>query len=260
MYNDFLFEKTDNGVGVLTINKPRSMNVLSSDTLLEFVKIMTEDIPGENLRALIITGAGNKAFVAGADIRQMREMDKEKFEQYTVAGRRVFDYLQHAPFAVIAAINGYALGGGLELALACDIRMAASGSRMGFPETKLGLYPCWGGTQRGARLIGPGRTKKLIFTGEMVTATEAFSIGLVEQVVDQEKLMEEAGAIASQIAANSPLAVSSAKNVINAGLDMDLSSGLDYEFERGLECFDSYDRVEGMSAFTEKRTAKFRGE
>ena len=236
------------------------MNVLSSDTLLEFVKIMTEDIPGENLRALIITGAGNKAFVAGADIRQMREMDKEKFEQYTVAGRRVFDYLQHAPFAVIAAINGYALGGGLELALACDIRMAASGSRMGFPETKLGLYPCWGGTQRGARLIGPGRTKKLIFTGEMVTATEAFSIGLVEQVVDQEKLMEEAGAIASQIAANSPLAVSSAKNVINAGLDMDLSSGLDYEFERGLECFDSYDRVEGMSAFTEKRTAKFRGE
>ncbi len=261
MYDDFLFEKTDNRVGILTINKSRSMNILSSDTLLEFVEIMTKHIPSENIRALIITGAGKKAFVAGADIREMRKMDREKFRQYTIAGRKIFDYLQQAPFAVIAAVNGYALGGGLELALACDIRIVASEARMGFPETKLGLYPCWGGTQRGARLIGPGRIKKLIFTGEMITATEAFSIGLVDQVVDnQDKLMDEVTMVASQIAANSPLAVSYAKDVINVGLDMELSAGLDYEFEKGVECFDSYDRAEGMSAFTEKRPAEFRGE
>ena len=260
MYEDLLFEKADNGVGVLTINKQRSMNVLSPDTIRQFHEFVTEQLPAENMKVVVVTGAGKKAFVAGADVKQMSQMTTDGFKDYCVLGRGAFDYLERAPFAVIAAINGYALGGGLELALSCDIRVASENARVGFPETKLGLFPCWGGTQRSTKLIGPGKTKKLIFTGEMVTAAEALALGLVDKVVEQEELMDEALKIASQIASNSPLAVGYAKKAINQGSEMGLSDALAYEMETGLECFDSYDRVEGMSAFVEKRTAEFKGE
>ena len=260
MYEDLLFEKDDNGVGVLTINRERSMNVLNPDTIVQLHKFATEQLPEENIKVLVVTGAGKKAFVAGADVRQMSQMTTDEFKDYCALGRGAFDYLEQASFAVIAAINGYALGGGLELALACDIRVASENARVGFPETKLGLFPCWGGTQRSTKLIGPGRTKKLIFTGEMVAAAEAFALGLVDKVVEQEELMDEVMKIAQQIAGNSPLAVSYAKKAINQGSETGLSEGLAYEMETGFECFDSYDRVEGMSAFVEKRTAEFKGE
>ncbi len=260
MYENLLFEKTDNGVGTLTINKQRSMNVLNSETIEQLNKFVTEQLPTENMKVLIVTGAGKKAFVAGADVKQMSSMSTEEFEQYCILGREAFDYLERAPFIVIAAINGYALGGGLEFALACDIRIISENARVGFPETKLGLFPCWGGTQRSTNLVGPGKTKKLIFTGEMITAAEAFSLGIVDKVVEQEQLMDEALEIAEQIAHNSPLAVDYAKRVINRGSEVGLSEALEYEMKMGLECFDSYDRVEGMSAFVEKRTAEFKGE
>lgn len=260
MYEDLLFERADNGVGVLTVNKQRSMNVLSMDTIQQLNKFVTGELPAENVKALVVTGAGSKAFVAGADVKQMSQMTTDEFKNYCVLGRGAFDYLEQAPFAVIAAINGYALGGGLELALSCDIRVASENARVGFPETKLGLFPCWGGTQRSTKLIGPGRTKKLIFTGEMITAPEALALGLVDEVVEQAELMDEALKIAGQIARNSPLAVGYAKKAINRGSEVGLSDALAYEMETGFECFDSYDRVEGMSAFVEKRTAEFKGE
>ncbi|MCY4262187.1 MAG: enoyl-CoA hydratase-related protein [Candidatus Dadabacteria bacterium] len=260
MYEDLLFESRDSGVGLLTINKKRDMNVLNVDTLSHLKEFVTEKLPAENLKVLIVIGAGTKAFVAGADVRQMSRMTTDEFRDYCALGRVAFDYLEQASFAVIAAINGYALGGGLELALSCDIRIASEKARVGFPETKLGLFPCWGGTQRSTRLIGPGKTKKLVFTGEMVTASEALSLGLVDKVVEQGELMDEVMKIAEQIAHNSPLAVNYAKKAINRGSETGLSEGLAYEMDAGFQCFDSYDRVEGMSAFVEKRTAEFKGE
>ncbi len=260
MYKDLLFEITDDGVGVLTINKERSMNVLNGETIRQLKDFVTEKLPAGNLKVLVVTGAGGKAFVAGADVGQMSQMTTEEFKDYCALGRGAFDCLEQASFPVIAAINGYALGGGLEFALACDIRVASENARVGFPETKLGLFPCWGGTQRSTKLIGPGKTKKLIFTGEMVTAAEALALGLVDKLVEREELMDEVMKIARQIARNSPLAVSYAKKAINRGSETGLSEGLAYEMETGFECFDSYDRVEGMSAFVEKRTAEFKGE
>ncbi len=259
MYKDLLFKKEENGVGLLTINKERSLNVLSHETVLELEKFVDKQMPDENLKGLIITGAGKKAFVAGADIGQMCEMTRGEFENYSKAAHGIFNGLQQAPFPVIAAINGYALGGGCELAVACDIRIASDNVKIGFPETGLGLFPCWGGSQRGTRLMGLGKVKELIFTGKMILADEALEIGLVDKVVKQEELIEESRKMSNQIATNSPLAVSLAKKVINRGSDMDISQGLEYELENGLECFDSQDRVEGMSAFLEKRKADFRG-
>lgn len=259
MYKDLLFENRENDVGILTINKPRSLNVLSQETILELEKFVDVQMPDENLKALIITGSGKKAFVAGADIEQMREMTKDEFIIYCKATHGIFNSLQQAQFPVIAAINGYALGGGCEFAIACDIRIASDNAKIGFPETKLGLFPCWGGTQRITRITGIGKAKELIFTGKMITAEEALKIGLVDNVVKQEKLLDEVLEMSGQIASNSPLAVNFAKKVINKGSDMDISQGLDYELENGLECFDSKDRVEGMSAFLEKRKANFQG-
>ena len=259
MYKDILFENEHNGIGVLTINKERSFNVLSLKTILELEKFVNKQLPDENLKVLVITGAGKKAFVAGADIKQMREMTKDEFKTYCDVAHRIFDYFQQAPFPVIAAINGYALGGGCELSLACDFRVASENAKIGFPETKLGLFPCWGGTQRATKLLGPGKAKELIFTGGMISAEESLQIGLVDKVVKQEELIDEVMKIAGQIAANSPLAVGYAKKVINQGSEMELPQGLAYELEKGLECFDSHDRVEGMSAFLEKRTADFQG-
>lgn len=259
MYEFLLFEMDKNGVGRLTINKERAMNTLSLETIMELKQFTDNELINSGLKVLIITGAGSKAFVAGADIGQMKEMTKNEFEGYCNLGHDAFNALQQAPFPVIAAVNGYALGGGCELAVACDIRVASENARIGFPETKLGLFPCWGGSQRVTRLMGIGKAKELIFTGEMITAGEALEIGLVDKVVSKETLMDEANKIAGKIAANSPLAVGFAKKVINRGSEMELPEALSYELENGLECFDSDDRVEGMSAFIEKRTADFKG-
>ncbi|MGI9533960.1 MAG: enoyl-CoA hydratase/isomerase family protein [Thermodesulfobacteriota bacterium] len=259
MYEYLLFEVDEHKIGTLTINKERALNTLSLETITELKQFTDNELISSGLKVLIVTGAGRKAFVAGADIGQMREMTKKEFENYCNIGHSAFNALQKAPFPVIAAINGYALGGGCELSVACDIRIASENAKIGFPETKLGLFPCWGGSQRVTRLMGIGKAKELIFTGEMISAEEALQIGLVDKVVKQEILIEETSKIARQIAGNSPLAVGYAKNVINTGSEMDLPEALSYELENGLNCFDSEDRKEGMSAFLEKRTANFKG-
>lgn len=259
MYEDLLFEKEENGVGRLTINKERSLNVLSSRTVLELSKFTAERMPDEELRVLVVTGAGGKAFAAGADVKQMRAMTKREFSEYCDAAHGVFDRLRGAPFPVVAAVNGYALGGGFELALACDFRVAASSAKLGFPEAGLGLFPCWGGTVAATMLSGASKAKEFIFTAEMMSAEEALRAGLVDRVVEPAELMDEVMKTAGRIAKNSPLAVRLAKRVINEIVGPGLSLGLRREMENGLLCFDSEDRLEGMSAFLEKRTAEFTG-
>lgn len=254
------YERESNDIGVLTINRPKVLNALNLDTLGELKVFLQDVMPKEDLKALIVTGAGEKAFVAGADIAQMNEMKERDFQDYVDYAHRVYEMLENDPCPSIAAINGYALGGGCELALACDIRLASDKARMGFPEVKLGIFPGWGGTQRITRVLGLGKTKELVFTGEMITAEEALRIGLVERVVPHEEVMNEARKLAGAIAKSGPIAVRMSKTAINAGSEMDLQKALLLEKTLVSLCFDSKDRVEGMKAFLEKREPDFTGE
>jgi len=254
------YEKEPNDIGILTINRPKVLNALNWDTLGELRVFLEDVMPKENLKALIITGAGDKAFVAGADIAQMNEMKERDFQDYVDYAHRVYELIENEPCPAIAAINGYALGGGCELALACDIRIASENARMGFPEVKLGIFPGWGGTQRITRVLGLGKTKELVFTGEMINAEEALRIGLVERIVPPEAVLDEAKKLASAIAKRSPIAVRLSKTAINAGSEMDLQKALLLEKTLVSLCFDSQDRIEGMKAFLEKREPAFTGE
>ena len=259
MSQNIIYEEIKPNIGLLTINREKTLNTLSLETVTEIREFIDNQLSNEDIRVLIITGAGKKAFVAGADISQMKAMSKDEFNDYCQVSHGNFNNLQNLKIPVIAAINGYALGGGSELALACDIRIASDNAKLGFPETKLGLFPCWGGSQRALRLLGIGRAKKLIFTGEMITAEQAADIGMVDKVVKQDDLMEQVVSIAEKISKNSPLAIGYAKEMINRGQDLELEKSLELELQKGVECFDSYDREEGMSAFLEKRTAEFKG-
>lgn len=254
------YEKKEDGIGVLTINRPKVLNALNFDTLKELGKFIEEVLPEEGLKALIVTGAGDKAFVAGADIAQMNGMSEKEFQHYVDYAHKVYALLEDDPCPSIAAVNGYALGGGSELALACDIRIASEKAKLGFPEVKLGIFPGWGGTQRITRVLGLGKTKELVFTGEMIGAEEALRIGLVEKVVPHEEIMDEALKLAGAIAKRGPLAVRLSKTAINAGSEMDLQKALLLEKTLVSLCFDSNDRVEGMKAFLEKREPEFTGE
>ena len=254
------YEKKEDGIGILTINRPKVLNALNWDTLTELGKFFEDVLPGESLKVLIVTGAGDKAFVAGADIAQMNGMSAKEFKDYIDYAHKVFAQLEDDPCPSIAAVNGYALGGGCELALACDIRVASEKAKMGFPEVKLGIFPGWGGTQRITRVLGLGKTKELVFTGEMIAADEALRIGLVEKVAPHEDIMTEALALAGSIAKNGPLAVRLSKTAINAGSEMDLQKALLLEKTLVSICFDSADRVEGMESFLEKREPSFTGE
>ena len=259
-FKSISYEKKEDGIGVLSINRPKVLNALDWDTLRELGKFFEEVLPDEGLKALIVTGAGDKAFVAGADIAQMNGMSAREFKKYVDYAHKVYQLLEDDPCPSIAAVNGYALGGGCELALACDIRIASDKARLGFPEVKLGIFPGWGGTQRITRVLGLGKTKELVFTGEMIDAQEALRIGLVEKVVPHDKIMEEAMALAGSIAKCGPLAVRLSKTAINAGSEMDLQKALLLEKSLVSICFDSSDRVEGMEAFLEKREPSFSGE
>ena len=189
----------------------------------------------------------------------MQKMSSREFQDYVDFAHSVYDLVENAYCPCIAAINGYALGGGCELALACDIRIASERAKLGFPEVKLGIFPGWGGTQRITRILGLGRTKELVFTGELIDANEAYRIGLVERVVPHEQVLEEASKLAEKIAKNGPFAIKLAKTAINAGSEMDLRKALLLEKTLVSLCFDTEDRVEGMTAFMEKRTARFNG-
>ncbi|MEM4728890.1 MAG: enoyl-CoA hydratase-related protein [Thermoplasmata archaeon] len=258
VYENIVVSKED-GIGILTINRPKSLNALNTATLRELAAALEELERDEGVRVIIITGAGDRAFVAGADISEMSGFGPMEAEAFASLGQQVMMKIQRWPKPVIAAINGFALGGGCELALACDIRIASEKARFGQPEVKLGVPPGFGGTQRLARLIGPGKAKEWILSGDMYDAAEALRIGLVERVVPPDRLMEEARKLAATIASRGQIAVKLAKLCIDRGLDMDLESGCALEKQSFSLCFSTQDRVEGMKAFLEKREPKFIG-
>ena len=249
----FVELKKNDKTAVLTINRPEALNALNSQVLSDLKAALDELKKEADLRCLIITGAGPKSFVAGADIGEMSTMNPKKGEAFGIAGNKVMSQVASFPCPVIAAVNGYALGGGFELALACDLRLASEKARFAFPETGLGITPGFGGTQRLARLVGPALASELIFTGRTVKADEALAKGVVSQVCAPEELLDKAQELADTIAGRAPIAIRQAKKAICGGLDLTLEKGLDYESECFGKCFDSEDQKNAMKAFVEKQ-------
>jgi enoyl-CoA hydratase len=247
------------GKATITINRPKALNALNRETLREIKAAFTELENGGVVRVCIFTGAGEKAFVAGADIPELKELDLVSGKEFVELGHQTFAQIENSKIVSIAAINGFALGGGCEFAMAADIRIASEAAKLGQPEVNLGVIPGFGGTQRLTRLVGRGRAKELIFTARIITAEEALRIGLVEKVVPADKLMEEANKLADLILSKGPLAVQYAKEVINRGADLDLGNANGYEMTAFAALCESDDKNEGLTAFLEKRTAGFRG-
>ena len=239
-------------IALVQINRPKALNALNSETLDELYACLKEMELRRDIRILILTGAGTKAFVAGADISEMHQATAVEGLAMARLADRTFSLLENMPQVSIAAVNGYALGGGCEIAMACDIRVAAETAKFGQPECGLGIIPGFGGTQRLSRLVGKGRAKELIFTCDM----EAYRIGLVNQIVPAEELMDACYAMGQKILKKGGYAVSLAKRVINAGMDMDLASGLELEATSFGLVFSTHDKYEGMGAFLEKRPAQ----
>jgi enoyl-CoA hydratase len=244
-------------VGVLRLDRPRALNALNSALLTELKAFLARDLPGDDVRVLILTGAGDRAFAAGADVAEMRDFDPLKMRDFCDLGHTAADLLETAPLVTIAAVNGFALGGGLELALACDFIYASSRARMGQPEVTLGLIPGFGGTQRLSRAIGSRRAKELIFTGQPITADEGRELGLVNRVVPGRELLQACLEVAQKIAANAWTAVLQAKRVMHHGDRVSLSGGLAMEKDACALCFASPDQCEGLTAFLEKRQPRF---
>ncbi|MCA1814373.1 MAG: enoyl-CoA hydratase/isomerase family protein [Halobacteriales archaeon] len=244
---------------ILTIDRPQALNALDRPTMEELrahAEALNQD---RDLVCVLLTGAGEKAFVAGADIRAMLDLAPLDAQAHSEAGHALLRALLHSPHVTIAAINGYALGGGLELAMACDLRIASETAQLGLPEVGLGVIPGFGGTQRLARLIGEARAKELMLTGERIPAQRALELGLLSKVVPKDQLMKEALALAERIAQNGPVAVRLAKHSLQRGLDMPLDAALAFEAACFGACFATHDQKEGMRAFMEKRPPKFEG-
>ena len=245
----------DGAVAVVTVDRQEALNALDPPTLGELCDRLAELAGDADIRVVVLTGAGERAFVAGADIKAMSTMDIEQAQAWGNLGHETATLLETMPKATIAAVNGFALGGGCELALACDIRYASTAARLGQPEVSIGIIPGWGGTQRLPRVVGIGRAKELIMTGGLVDAEEAFRIGLVNAVFPPEELMEKSLDLARELAAKSPLVLAAAKLAMNRTLYGDL--GAEAEAFAGL--FGSDDQLEGMTAFIEKREPRFSG-
>lgn len=257
-YQNLLFEK-EGSVGLLTINRPKVLNALNRETMTEISQIVGKIATDPEVSVLIITGAGEKSFVAGADISEMRTLSALEGRAWSKFSQATFNAIENLPQPVIAAVNGYALGGGCELAMSCDIRIASEKAKFGQPEVLLGVVAAFAGTQRLPRLIGKGRAKELLFTGDQIDAAEACRIGLVNKVVPAGELLTAAKALAAKIISRGPVAVQLCKAAVNEGLDMDLESAQAYEAEVFGLCFATDDQKEGMNAFVEKRPAKFTG-
>jgi len=258
-YQNILVTREEN-IGIVTFNRAKVLNALNHATMVELSAAIDELDSDRTVRCIILTGAGEKAFVAGADINELRAIaSAAEGTEFAAWGQTIFFKIETLSKAVIAAVNGYALGGGCELAMACDIRMAADSAKLGQPEINLGIIPGYGGTQRLPRLVGKGRAKWLILTGDMISAQEALRIGLVDFVVPVAELMNKAKELARKIASKAPLAVAWAKKSINVGTEIDLVAACAYEASQfGLVC-GTEDRVEGTTAFLEKRPAQFTG-
>lgn len=248
-----------NNVLVITINRPEKLNALNKVTIEELHDTLVEAENQKDIRAIIITGSGNKAFVAGADIAEFANYTIEEGKQLSSIGHfKIFNFIENFSKPVIAAINGFALGGGLELALACHIRVASDNAKMGFPEVSLGVIPGYGGTQRLAQIIGKGKAFEMIVTADMINAQDAYKWGLANYITTQDELMNKCFDITSKIAAKSPTAVKTAIKVINAGYN-NKQNGYEVEIEEFGKSFGTADFKEGVSAFLDKRKANFQG-
>ena len=256
---DFVkLERGDDGVVLLTVDRQEKLNALNPQVTEEIGQALL-DVEQDAPRAIIVTGAGDRAFVAGADISEMSRMEPLEAKRFTEIGHAAMALLDKSPIPTIAAVNGFALGGGCELALACDIRIAAENALFGFPEVGLGILPGMGGTQRLPRLVGPALAKELIFSGRRIDAAEAKDIGLVNRVVAEGEALNAARELAAEISVNGPVAVRHAKTAANRSLDVDLISGLEYEADQFALLFATRDAREGMGAFMEKRKPQFEG-
>ena len=257
-YENILLEKKD-AIAYVTVNRPKVLNALNLATMKELGAAFNEIKTDAAIRAAILTGAGEKAFVAGADISELAQQDAVSGKEYAHRGQAVLDLIENLGKPVIACINGFALGGGCELALACTLRLASDQARLGQPEVKLGIIPGYGGTQRLPRLVGKGLAMQMVLAGEIISAQEAHRIGLVNEVTSAAELIPRAEAIAAKIIANAPLAVQYAMEAVNKGMEMTLASGLHLEASLFGLCCTTLDKAEGTAAFLEKRPASFKG-
>ena len=251
----FINLETQGAVAVLTIDRPKALNALNSSVLDE-LNAAIDSIDLDTVRALVITGAGERSFVAGADIGEMSKLTKAEGTAFGKKGNDVFRKIETLPIPVIAAVNGFALGGGNELAMSCDIRICSEGAIFGQPEVGLGITPGFGGTQRLARLVSPGMAKQLIYTARNIKADEAYRIGLVNAVYPAEEMLPAALKMANGIAKNAPIAVRACKKAINEGLDLDMDAAIALEEELFGSCFETHDQVEGMGCFMSREKPK----
>lgn len=253
-----IITKTEGKKAYIKIDRPESLNALNIETLLEIEEAMGLISEDKNIRVVIISGTGDKAFIAGADIKEMKDMEPIKAEAFANLGQRVFNKIENCRKPVIASVNGHALGGGCELALACDIRIASRNAQFGQPEVGLGILPGFGGTQRLSRIIGDGLAREYIFTGRYISSERAQEIGLVNHLVDLDQLEDKVDEVAEEILKNSPSAVSQAKKAINFSANVGKKEGMEYEAQLFGLCFSSHDQKEGMQAFLNRESPQFK--
>jgi enoyl-CoA hydratase len=247
-------------IAIIKINRPQALNALNKETIIELTKAVGELSNDKNIKVAILTGEGDKAFIAGADIKQMANMSPLEAKEFAELGHGMLNKIEESRIPFIAAINGYALGGGCETLMACDICIAAKSAKLGQPEINLGIHPGFGGTQRLPRLVGRMKAKELLFTGRNIDADEALQIGLVNMVIEDEKLMETAEKIAGKIASKSPVQTQFIKELVNKCADIDLNTANSMEISYFASGFSTKDQKEGMKAFLEKRKPEFKGE
>lgn len=259
MLYETLLISIDNSICTITINRPENLNAINTALFIELADVLDQLAKDKDVRAVIITGAGEKAFVAGADIKEMNSMTREDAEARTWKWMDVYDVIRRLPKPVVASINGYALGGGMLLAISCDVRIAADTAQFGYPEIKLGIFPGTGGTILLDKMIGPAATRTLCLTGEMISAERAYQLGIVNQVVPPKKLTAVTQRVAATLASYSPVALCELKHSLNASFEQDFATARIEEAKAYGRCFDSEDRKEGIRAFMENRKPNFIG-
>ncbi len=259
VYENLLVEKSER-IAIVTINRPSVLNALNKDTLMELLQVMPILEQDDEVDVVIITGAGEKSFVAGADIAYMQKLNAIEGRAFGILGNKVFRSIEQLTKPVIAAVNGFALGGGCELAMCCDFRLASNRARFGQPEVGLGITPGFGGTQRLARLVGPGMAKQILFSAKPIDAEQALRIGLVNMVTEPDALMDSVMSIAKTICQQGQLAVRLCKAAVNEGMQSDIDRGITIEADAFGLCFSTQDQKEGMQTFLEKRKPQFTGQ
>jgi len=257
-YQNLILNK-EGFIATVTVNREKALNALNVDVLKEIHDCFSALSKDTEVRVVIVTGAGDKAFVAGADIASMSQMTPTDAIEFGKLGHAAMDAVDQCAKPVIAAVNGFCLGGGMELALSCDFIYASEKAKLGLPEVNLGLFPGWGGTQRLSRLVGKGRAKEMIFSAKIISVQEAFDAGIVNKICKPEELLNEVKAVAAEICKKSPMAVQLAKKTLSQGFDLPLAQGLDLEKNTFPKCFETEDLKEGLAAFLEKRPANFNG-